>query len=471
MAIDFQSMTDSIEAATCIIAVEVRDDGSCGGLRIVTGNKAYIDSIEHPQGDYSMKKSTFVPNSLYTDYLPRDLNFEDFCLRSAVQKKCLHSYVKPNQMPIWFNMTFIPAGSAEENIHYCMYSMEVNFTADTKTMSNVSQELASDVLETCIKLRGTTDFLKTMHEVVSDIRNMCKAEHCCILRLDDYEKKCSILCEDFAPDTKLTPRNEDMSGFYEIAKSWKDLIGSSNCIIAKDDHDMELVKERNPVWYESLRYAHAKSIVLFPLKSHDEFLGYMWAINFDEAQTSKIRDTLELTTFILGSEIGNYLLLDRLKVLSAKDMLTGVLNRNEMNNRVDALSEDNKANRQSVGVVFADLNGLKTVNDEFGHEAGDALLKDAAKAMFEVFPKDSIYRAGGDEFTVIMLGVTEDELKAKVQELRKATNKYDRVVFAIGACIEDDYKNTRRALKIADGRMYEDKRIFYENHPELKKRL
>ena len=83
MAIDFQSMTDSIEAATCIIAVEVRDDGSCGGLRIVTGNKAYIDSIEHPQGDYSMKKSTFIPNSLYTDYLPRDLNFEDFQIQKT----------------------------------------------------------------------------------------------------------------------------------------------------------------------------------------------------------------------------------------------------------------------------------------------------------------------------------------------------------------------------------------------------
>jgi diguanylate cyclase (GGDEF)-like protein len=217
-----------------------------------------------------------------------------------------------------------------------------------------------------------------------------------------------------------------MSGFYEIAKSWKDLIGSSNCIIAKDDHDMELVKERNPVWYESLRYAHAKSIVLFPLKSHDEFLGYMWAINFDEAQTSKIRDTLELTTFILGSEIGNYLLLDRLKVLSAKDMLTGVLNRNEMNNRVDALSEDNKTNRQSVGVVFADLNGLKTVNDEFGHEAGDALLKDAAKAMFEVFPKDSIYRAGGDEFTglfAVRNDFTADDFKRRLSELCRIYNE------------------------------------------------
>ena len=471
MATDFQNFADGVEAATSIISVEVLPDGSRGPIRVVAGNKGYVDSIEHPAGDYSMKTNKFVPNSLYTDYVPRDLNFEDYCFRSAVQKKCLHSYVKPSQMPVWFNMTFMPLGPSDGNIHYCSYTMEVNFEANTKRMSNVSQELASDVLETCIKLRGATDFKKAMQEVVVDIREMCKAEHCCILMIDTYEKTCSILCESFAENSKLKSHGDDIQEFYDIAVSWQDLIGSSNCIITKDDRDMELVKERNPIWYKSLQFAGAKNVVMFPLKSRDELLGYIWAINFDSAQAPRIKDTLELTTFILGSELGNHLLLDRLKVLSSKDMLTGVLNRNEMNNLVDRLSDEDKESSRSVGIVFADLNGLKTVNDELGHGAGDTLLKDAAKAMEDVFPKDCIYRAGGDEFTVIMLGITEEELKAKVEELRDASKKYERVIFAIGECVEDDYRNIRQALKTADQRMYEDKRLFYETHPEYKKRL
>ena len=92
---DFQKVADSIGAMTCVVSVEKRPEGGYGDIRIVTGNKAYIDSIEHPVGEVQMLTSRFTPNSLYTDYLTRDLNFEDFCYRAAVEKRCLHSYAHP----------------------------------------------------------------------------------------------------------------------------------------------------------------------------------------------------------------------------------------------------------------------------------------------------------------------------------------------------------------------------------------
>ena len=472
MATDFQNLADGLGAATSVMSVQVLEDGSCGEVRVVAGNQAYIDSIERPAGDYSMRTNKFVPGSLYTDYVPRDLNFEDFCFRSAVEKKCLHSYVKPDKMPIWFNMTFLPAGPSEGNIHYCTYTMEVNFEANTKRMSNISADLATAVLETCIKLRGAADFKTTMNDVIVDIRELCKAEQCCILLMDSYEKTCSVLCESYVDGSELFEKRksigEDMDGFYDIAKRWEELIGSSNCIIAKDERDMELVRERDPLWYESLKSYGGRNITLFPLRSRDELLGYIWAVNFDAGQAPKIKETLELTTFILASEINNYLLLDRLKVLSSKDMLTGVLNRNEMNNYVDKLSDEERKEKTSVGVVFVDLNGLKRVNDDLGHTAGDTLLKDAARAMEEVFPADTIFRAGGDEYTVIMLGVFQDDLNAATKKLREVSGKYERLSFAIGSCVSPDSHNVREALKIADQRMYEDKREYYVKHPGLR---
>ena len=473
MATDFRSIADAFEAATSIISVEQLEDGSCGEVRVVAGNQAYIDSIERPAGDYTMRTNKFVPGSLYTDYVPRDLNFEDYCFRSAVNKKCLHSYVKPSQMPVWFNMTFMPVGPSEGNIHYCTYTMEVNFEANTRRMSNISADLASQVLETCLKLRGAKDFKASMQEVIVDIRDMCKAEQCCILLVDTYEKTCSVLSESFAEGSELVEKRnsigaDDWDGFYEMAMGWEELIGSSNCIIAKDDRDMELVKERDPQWYDSIKAYGGRNIVLFPLKSGDELLGYIWAVNFAAEEAPNIKETLELTTFILGSEIANYLLLNRLKVLSSKDMLTGVLNRNEMNNYVDKLSDDKSADHVSVGVVFVDLNGLKRVNDEKGHGAGDALLKDAAKALEEVFDVDNIYRAGGDEFTMIVPGATAEDLIDWTKTLRETAGKYDDLSFAIGSCAESDSRNVREALKIADQRMYDDKREYYVKHPGLR---
>lgn len=469
---DFQNLVDGIEAASSVMSVEVKEDGSFAALRIVAGNKAYVDSIERPAGDYQMFHNKFTPNSIYTDYVPRDLNFEDFCYRSAVRKKCMHSYVKPPQMPVWFNMTFLPVGPSQGNIYYCLYTMEVNFEANTERMSKVSAELASAVLETCIKLRGTSDFSATMRDIIIDIRKLCRAQYCTILLMDSYEKKCTVLCEDFSEIAEPLPADRELGDdFYRIAESWENLIGSSNCIIAKNEQDMEFVKEKDRLWYDSLTETGVRNIVLFPLNFNDQLLGYIWACNFDGEQTPKIKETLELTTFILGSEIANHMLVDRLKILSSKDMLTGVLNRNEMNNYVDKLSGENGEQGKSVGVVFADLNGLKTINDEFGHGAGDNLLKNAAKALEEVFPADAIYRAGGDEFSVILLGVTEEELDEKVKELKKACKKYDHVVFAVGACVESGCRNVRNALKNADQRMYIDKRNYYEAHPEIKKRL
>ncbi len=468
---DLKQFVDGMGSMTCVVSVEDLGNGRYGDIRIVTGNQAYIDTIEKPAPGAELLVKEFIPNSLYTRYFTRDLNFEDFSYRAAVEKKCLHSYARPDRMEgIWFNMIFLPVNYQEGNICYCTYTMEINFSANSENLSSTAGETASKVLETAIKLRSAKDFKETMNEVIDDIRDMCSAESCVILLTDSYERKCEILCQSVIEDNGLRPvNNAVLDGFYDITESWDDLIAGSNCIVVKSDQDFEIVKERNPIWYQSITSENVKSIVLFPLKFRGDLLGYIWACNFDRENAPKVKQVLETTTFIIGSEISSYLLVDRLKVLSSKDMLTGVMNRNEMNNFVDKLSEEDGAGSNSVGVVFADLNGLKRMNDDFGHNAGDKLLKDAAKVLEEVFKPEEIFRAGGDEFSIIVMGITEDELYKRAEAIREIEKKYDDVSFAIGACFDADRRNVRRALKIADERMYEDKRIYYEKHPEKKR--
>ena len=460
---DFQKIVDSFAAMTCVVSVEKLPDGGCGKIRIVTGNQAYIDTIEKPMGDMRMLTQTFVPNSEYTNYLTRDLNFEAYCYRAAVEKRCLHSYAHPNRFDMWFNMTFLPLGIEDGDLCYCLYIMEINFEPSSERLSNVSGELASAVLETTIALRGTRDFNATMKDVVRDIRELCGGEHISILLMDHEQQTCSILCEDFDEKTHLRSSDESGDeGFYEIAASWEDTIAGSNCLIVKNDHDMEVVRERNPRWYQSLSKVGIWSVALFPLRSEDLLLGYMWISNFDPEQATRIKETLELTTFILGVEIANRLLLDRLHILSSRDMLTGVLNRNEMNIFVERLSKDRNYEDRPIGVLFADLNGLKTVNDTHGHDAGDQMLIDAADVLCQAFPDGRIFRAGGDEFTIILLDTTPEMLEQKTTEVRDISERYDYVNFAIGSCFDHSCNNVRRALMAADQQMYEDKKKYYE---------
>ncbi|MCR5215100.1 MAG: GGDEF domain-containing protein [Eubacterium sp.] len=469
---DFQKIADSLGAMTCIVSVEKLDNGRYGKVRLVAGNKAYIDSIEHPAPGVEMLSQKFIPNSEYTAYLTRDLNFEEACYRAAVEKKCIHSYAHPDRLDVWFNMTFLPLLPDDGNICYCTYTMEINLTPSSERMSEVSSDVGTAVVEACITLRNNSDFKEGMNKVITNIRELCKSEYSCILLMDTYEKSCSVLCESFDPDSKLTPQENYLNDFfYPIAESWEDTIAGSNCLIAKNEQDMEVVEERNPTWYHSLKESGIKTIVLFPLKTREgQLLGYIWSVNFQPDESPKIKETLEITSFVLAAEINNYLLLNRLKILSSRDMLTGVMNRNEMNIYVDKLSKGNQetSNSNSVGVIFTDLNGLKNVNDTEGHSAGDKLLKDASKALCEIFDSDDIYRAGGDEFTIILTGISKEDLAHKASQIKSISPKYDKLIFAVGYSYDDDIKNIRQVLAQADSEMYKDKAEYYRLHPDAR---
>ena len=95
---DLQSYVDGMGAMTCVVSVEDLGDGKYGKIRIVAGNEAYIDSIEKPAPGAELLVQKFEPNSEYTNYLTRDLNFEAACYRAAVERKCLHSYARPDRM-------------------------------------------------------------------------------------------------------------------------------------------------------------------------------------------------------------------------------------------------------------------------------------------------------------------------------------------------------------------------------------
>ena len=396
---DFQKFVDGFHPMTCVMSVENLGNGKWGEIRIVCGNKAYVDSIENMPDVPQAFLKKFIPNSKYQDYFPQDPNFELFLYGSAVQKKPMHSYVHPERFDFWFNLFSMPLDADDGKLCYCTYTQELTHEVDSERMSNISHDTATEVLNTCIKLRGATDFKTTMYEVIKDIRQICGADYCGLLGINEITQECTVLAEDLDETFRATKYKVDWFSpdFYQIAKTWESVLDGSNCIIYRNPEEMAFIKEKSRIWYDSLTEANVESLVLFPLKSGYELLGYIWANNFDIEKTLHIKETLELTTFFLASEISSYQMFDKFRILSTVDLLTGVLNRNEMNNRVMQLSLDDREGRENIGIIFADLNGLKQMNDNSGHSAGDKLIKDAAKILKTVFGQKEIYRAGGDE--------------------------------------------------------------------------
>ena len=124
-----------------------------------------------------------------------------------------------------------------------------------------------------------------------------------------------------------------------------------------------------------------------------------------------------------------------------------------MNNRVDRFISGEDPMPKSYGIVFADLNGLKKMNDTEGHIAGDKLLKDAAEKLRETFYDCEIYRAGGDEFMIIAVNVPENVLEERMEKLRKDSESPENISFAVGGHFEDKCGDIRMAMRTADEKM------------------
>lgn len=454
-SINFKQLCNGIYHTACVVSIQKLEKGY-GEIRIVDGNNAYINSFK--QGPYA--KHEFVPNSIYTDYLIKNLNFEDYVYRSAVKKELLHSYAYPEYFKSWMHMLFIPIEYETEELAYCLYIMEVNEVFNPELLANPVGDVYSKVLNTTLQLSNTTNFKASLKNVTREIRKICDALFCCILHVDE-EKKC---LEVLAEDRDLNSVRKDMKhymddDFYKLVQTWGPLVDSNgNCIIVNDEKGMEYIKERNPLWYESLKKNNIHSLVLFRIKAGKEPLGFMWVSDFKADDTPKIKEALEVTTFVLGSQISNHLLLDKLTRLSSIDFLTGLFNRSRLNSYMNEIMELPNA---PTGLVFLDINGLKKVNDNDGHLAGDNLIRRAANTLISVFTENDIFRVGGDEFVVILRDIEEKQILDYINKLHRKAKKND-VSFAVGYAMTNKSEEIEKILKEADSNMYEDKRKFYK---------
>lgn len=161
--------------------------------------------------------------------------------------------------------------------------------------------------------------------------------------------------------------------------------------------------------------------------------------------------------------------------LAFHDKLTGLPNRALLFDRFSQALSQAKRNHQKVALLFADLDGFKQVNDEYGHEAGDAVLKMAAQRMLAcVRAVDTVVRFGGDEFAVV-LGNLEDEGQAAlvadkiVQAFAAAMLLADgtacKVGVSVGISLYPDNGSTMDGLlTAADQAMYASKHNGKNNY-------
>ena len=167
-------------------------------------------------------------------------------------------------------------------------------------------------------------------------------------------------------------------------------------------------------------------------------------------------DVYLLPTSIAVSTVFYYLFLyERQNKL---DILTGLFN------RASYYDDVNKFKSAINGMIQLDLNGLKYINDNFGHLEGDKAIRSTADAMLDnITRKMYAYRVGGDEFIILVINDSQKNIVKFVAAFKEQLNKSNYHCSIGYATYEDEVNNIEDLYKLSEIRMYKDKSNFYKS--------
>jgi len=215
-------------------------------------------------------------------------------------------------------------------------------------------------------------------------------------------------------------------------------------------------------WFGTLRKVWLGS----PLKVEDRVIGAMVVQSYTNPELYSEKDIglLEFVSSQVATAIERKRIEEKIRYLSFHDALTDLYNRAYFE---EELERYNFPRYYPLSIMMVDINGLKVINDTFGHHEGDKLLQHLASLLNSISRKgDVVARLGGDEFAILLPSTTAEQVHDFHERIKKTCEEdnikptYLRPSIALGCVTQKgEYQNTETLLKEVDKRMYQDKNI------------
>lgn len=165
----------------------------------------------------------------------------------------------------------------------------------------------------------------------------------------------------------------------------------------------------------------AKTGIAIPIGYHDRPLGVIVLFSFQLRRFSEQEGEIFVDfAHQVGISIENARLFAETKRLASTDGLSGVFNRTQVLKEAMRQLSQCRNMGQSLSLIMVDIDHFKSINDRFGHLAGDRVIQETARRLTDVLtPNGLIGRYGGEEFVVVLPGVPEEEASRLAEQLRR----------------------------------------------------
>jgi diguanylate cyclase (GGDEF)-like protein len=297
----------------------------------------------------------------------------------------------------------------------------------------------------------TMDLLyRSVHE---SLKSLMPARNCYIAL---YDSNTQMITFPFFVDEydQMPPARKFGHGWTEIViNSGKPILISEDMVQTIRDEDANNMGTTPVCWLGVPLIVEEKTMGVLVVQSYDH----------DTSYTTEDRDLLMIVANQIAMAIYKKQAEEHLIFASTHDELTGLYNRAYYETEISRLSARRD---EPVGVIMVDIDGLKYVNDRYGHVTGDELIRASAEILKSAFRvNDVVARIGGDEFAVLLPESTTTVVLQGIERTHSLLEKYNashtelpiKIGFSIGGCATNEKINLADAVQLADRQMYRDK--------------
>lgn len=346
-------------------------------------------------------------------------------------------------------LLFVVATSAQNR--------ELAVSERTKEQIRQRLEIAT-MLNSCVgKLNSDTDIDVGINNLLATVNGYFQADRTYVFEIDP-DRDVLINTFEYICGQEVSAQMDNLQEVpVSVIEGWM-----QNFRQGRSYYMSDLEQERGQPSYEMLKAQQVWRLLAVPLMKGGAMVGFLGVDNprahYDDATL------LASIQFFVTNSLDRKKQQAYLEKLSYRDMLTGLYNRNRYIERLEAYKQ---VQDQQIGAIYIDLNGLKKVNDEQGHRAGDELIVRAAGTIAGIFAEDA-YRVGGDEFVVILLDVSREDFARKTEQLRRQMQE-NSVDASIGGVWQASTENLEDLLRRADENMYREKKRYYSQADAARK--
>lgn len=304
----------------------------------------------------------------------------------------------------------------------------------------------------CIRsLESSSSISQAMDSLLEVVTRFYDGDRCYLFE-NDYKNGVTNNTYEWVQEG-VTREIEKLQGIpLEVIDTWMHMFEEKGTFYISD-LDENVDKDSDE--YRILEMQSIRSLIAVPLKREDKIVGFFGVDNPKKNQQDFT--LLSSITYFIQNTLDRRKNEELLQKLSYEDSLTGLYNRNCFHQAVAKLKENVP---ESLAVVYLDLNGLKIMNDTYGHEAGDRLIQTAARNVRKAFGQNT-FRIGGDEFVALVSDIVPAQLE-KIMQLLDANMEEDRVKISVGVSYREADVNVEAQMQLADKAMYAEKKAYRE---------